>query len=48
MWRSGPQSVAVAVAWSRSSHSPISFDSPYGDSGRVGSSSVTRSVSGVP
>ena len=28
-----------------SSHSPTSFDSPYGDSGRVGSSSVTRPVS---
>ena len=38
----------VAVAWSRSSHSPTSLDSPYGDSGRVGVSSVTVSTSGVP
>ena len=26
----------------------MSLDSPYGDSGRVGLSSVTRSVAGVP
>ena len=36
------------MAMSRSSHSPISFDSPYGDSGLVGVSSVTMSTSGVP
>ncbi len=39
---------SVARAWSRSSHSPISLDSPYGDSGRVGFFSVTVPVSGVP
>jgi hypothetical protein len=33
---------------SRSIHSEISLLSPYGDSGRVGVASVTRSTSGVP
>ena len=43
MWR-----IPWATAASRSSHSPISLDSPYGDSGRVAVVSVTRSTSGVP
>jgi len=38
----------VARATSLISHSPISFDSPYGDSGAFGESSVTSSVVGVP
>ncbi len=38
----------MARPWSAISHSPISLLSPYGDSGRVGVSSVTRSTSGVP
>ncbi len=38
----------AATSMSRSSHSPMSFDSPYGDSGAFGVSSTTTSTSGVP
>lgn len=38
----------VALPVARTSHSPASLVSPYGDIGTQGVSSVTRSTSGMP